>query len=59
MVPRRCDLPDPEKMSLVFSAWILGVVNIAFDSDGRPYTGAEIEKLRSRYALRRAVTARH
>ncbi len=37
----------------------LGVANIAFDSNGRPYTGAQIEKVRSQYALRRAILQRH
>jgi putative transposase len=36
-----------------------GVVNIAYDSEGKPYTGAEVEKVRSRHALKRATLQRH
>jgi putative transposase len=40
-----CDIPDPEKIAIEDILGVdLTVVNIAFDSDGRPYTGAEIEK---------------
>lgn len=55
-----CEVPDPEKNRIEDILGVdFGIVNIAFDSDGRPYTGAEIEKVRSRYALRRAVLQRH
>jgi hypothetical protein len=32
-----------------------GVVNLAFDSQERSYTGADVEKVRSRFALKRAT----
>jgi transposase len=55
-----CDSPEPEKIGIEDILGVdLGVVNIAFDSSGRPYTGAQIEKVRSRYDLGRAILQRH
>jgi len=54
-----CDVPDPEAIGLEDVLGVdFGVVNLAFDSNGKSYTGADIEKVRSRFALRRAMLQR-
>lgn len=54
-----CDVPDPEAIDFNDVLGVdFGVVNLAFDSEGKPYTGAEVEKVRSRFALRRAMLQR-
>jgi IS605 OrfB family transposase len=50
-----CDIPETEAFST--EDWLgcdLGVVNILTDSDGRCYSGAAVEKVRSHLARRRA-----
>jgi IS605 OrfB family transposase len=55
-----CDVPDPQAIGIEDVLEVdFGVVNLAYDSKRRPYTGAELEKVRSRYALRRALLQRH
>ena len=50
-----CDIPDPEEIGVEDVLGVdLGVVNIAFDSEGRPYTGAGIEAARQKFNRRRA-----
>ena len=50
-----CDVPDPEPMDATDVLGVdLGIVNIATDSDGRPYTGAAIENVRAHMSRRRA-----
>jgi hypothetical protein len=51
------DIPNREKIAI---ADILGadLGGVTSDSNGRPYTGAEITK-QIRYALRRALLQRH
>jgi hypothetical protein len=54
-----CDMPDPEKIGIEDVLGVdFGVVNLAFDSEGRSYTGADVEKVRSRFALKRAMLQR-
>jgi putative transposase len=54
-----CDMPDPEKIGIEDVRGVdFGVVNLAFDSEGRSYTGADVEKVRSRFALKRAMLQR-
>jgi IS605 OrfB family transposase len=51
-----CDIPETEEFKA--SDWIgvdLGIVNIAATSDGKVYTGADIERVRARHAKRRKV----
>jgi putative transposase len=49
------DVPDPTKIGIVD---VLGldcpVVNLAYDGDRRPYSGAEVECVRQKFSLRRA-----
>ena len=50
-----CDVPETEGFDP--NDWLgvdLGIVNIATDSDGEPYSGEAIEKVRSKLARRRA-----
>ena len=50
-----CDTPDAEAIVPTDVLGVdLGIVNIATDSDGRPYTGDAIERVRSKQARRRA-----
>jgi putative transposase len=49
-----CDIPETETFKA--EDWLgvdLGIVSLAVDSDGKSYTGAEVEKVRSRLARRR------
>lgn len=50
-----CDIPDPNEIDIEGVLGIdFGVVNLAFDSEGRSYTGASIERVRQKFARRRA-----
>lgn len=50
-----CDVPDPGEIDVDGVLGVdFGVVNIAFDSEGRSYTGTEIERVRQKFAKRRA-----
>jgi putative transposase len=50
-----CDVADPTKIGIVDVLGLdCGVVNLAYDSDGRPYSGAEVERVRQKFSLRRA-----
>jgi hypothetical protein len=41
-----CDVADAEKVGIVDVLGVdFGVVNLAYDSDGRPYSGAEVERV--------------
>jgi putative transposase len=54
MLACTCDIPETEEFKA--SDWIgvdLGIVNIAATSDGKIYTGADIERVRARHAKRR------
>jgi putative transposase len=54
-----CDVPDPEAIQFNDVLGVdFGVVNLAYDSEGKPYTGAAVEAVRSRYALKRAMLQR-
>lgn len=49
-----CDVPDPSEIDAEGVLGVdFGVVNLAFDSEGRSYTGAEIERVRQKFAKRR------
>lgn len=50
-----CDIPETDEFNA--EDWLgcdLGIVNILTDSDGRAYSGAAVEKVRSHLARRRA-----
>jgi putative transposase len=50
-----CDIPDPEEIGIEGVLGVdFGVVNIAFDSDGNSHAGADIERVRSKLARRKA-----
>jgi putative transposase len=50
-----CDVPDPEQIGIEDVLGVdFGIVNIAFDSDGKSYTGAHIERFRSHMNRRRS-----
>lgn len=50
-----CDIPEPSEIDVEGVLGVdFGVVNLAFDSQGKPYTGAEIERVRQKYGKRRA-----
>ena len=50
-----CDVPDPETIGIEDVLGVdLGIVNIAFDSDGKAYTGATVEAARQKFNRRRA-----
>lgn len=49
-----CDVDDPELIKTIDVLGVdFGVVNIAVDSQGRSYTGANVEKVRHRHQSRR------
>ena len=49
-----CDIPDPAEIDINGVLGIdLGIVNIAFDSTGRSYTGDAVEYTRAKFAKRR------
>ena len=50
-----CDVPETEEFQA--EDWLgvdLGIVTLAADSDGRVYSGADVERVRSRLAARKA-----
>jgi putative transposase len=50
-----CDIPDPELAEVEDVLGVdFGVVNLAYDSEGRSYTGDEVEAARQKYKRRRA-----
>lgn len=50
-----CDIPDPEEFGVEGVLGVdFGIVNLAFDSDGNSHTGANVEKIRSKLARRKA-----
>lgn len=50
-----CDVPDPKEIDVEGVLGVdFGVVNLAFDSLGAAYTGDTVERVRARYAKRRA-----
>jgi IS605 OrfB family transposase len=50
-----CDVPDPKEIDVEGVLGVdFGVVNIAFDSLGHGYTGADVEAFRSKIAKRKA-----
>lgn len=50
-----CDVPDPDLIDANEVLGVdLGIANIATDSDGKPYTGEAIEKVRAHMSRRRA-----
>ena len=50
-----CDVPDPKEIDVEGVLGVdFGVVNIAFDSQGRGYTGVGVEAFRSNLAKRKA-----
>ena len=50
-----CDIDDPKEIDVEGILGVdFGIVNIAFDSQGRPYTGDEVERVRQKYARRRS-----
>ncbi len=50
-----CDVPDPAEIDVDDVLGVdFGVVNIAFDSDGKAYTGAVVEAVRGKLAKRKA-----
>lgn len=49
-----CDVPDPAEINVEGVLGVdFGVVNLAFDSEGRSYTGADVERVRSNFNRRR------
>jgi putative transposase len=51
-----CDVPDPEAIEFADVLGVdFGVVNLAFDSEGRPYSGAAVETARQKFNRRRAA----
>ena len=55
-----CDVLEPEEISVERILGIdLGIVNLAVDSDGTTYSGAEIEAQRQHFARRRHELQRH
>lgn len=50
-----CDVPDPAEIDVEGVLGVdFGIVNIAFDSQGRAYTGAEVERVRIKFGKRKA-----
>lgn len=50
-----CDVPDPAEIDVEGVLGVdFGVVNLAYDSKGRAYTGDGIERVRAKFARRRA-----
>ena len=55
-----CDVPEPESMGITDVLGIdLGIANLAFDSNGTPYSGDTIDAKRKRYAERRKYLSHH
>jgi predicted transposase len=54
MLAATCDVPETEEFEA--EDWLgvdLGIVNLAADSDGRTYSGADVERVRDRLARRK------
>jgi IS605 OrfB family transposase len=50
-----CDVPEPEAIGIEDVLGVdFGVVNLAFDSEGRSYSGADVERVRQKFSRRRA-----
>ena len=50
-----CDVPDPAEIDIDGVLGVdFGIVNLAFDSEGRQYTGADVERVRNRLSRRKA-----
>lgn len=50
-----CDVPDPKEIDVEGVLGVdFGIVNLAFDSLGNSYSGANVERVRSKFARRRA-----
>ena len=50
-----CDVPEPEAIGIQDALGVdFGVVNLAFDSEGRSYSGADVERVRQKFSRRRA-----
>lgn len=55
-----CDVLEPETIGIDTVLGIdLGIVNLAVDSNGTPYSGEHIDTKRQRYAQRRKQLSRH
>lgn len=55
-----CDVPEPEEMGIERILGIdFGIVNLAVDSDGTVYSGAEVERQRARFTQRCQALQRH
>lgn len=55
-----CDVLEPETIGIDNVLGIdLGIVNLAMDSNGTPYSGEKIDKKRQRYAERRKQLSHH
>ena len=49
-----CDVPDPAQIDVEGILGVdFGIVNLAFDTEGRAYSGADVERIRQRFANRR------
>mgnify|MGYP001573439582 CR=1 FL=1 len=49
-----CDVPDPKEIDVEGVLGVdFGIVNLAFDSLGNSYSGADVERVRSKFARRR------
>jgi putative transposase len=54
-----CDVPDPDEIGIEDVLGVdLGIVNLAFDSNGTCYSGGDIERVRSNLAKRKASLQR-
>lgn len=54
-----CEIPDPSEINVKDVLGIdLGIVNIAFDSEGRSYAGTQVERVRGKLAKRKAALQR-
>ena len=49
-----CDVPDPAQIDVEGILGVdFGIVNLAFDTEGRAYSGADVERVRQKFANRR------
>jgi IS605 OrfB family transposase len=54
-----CDVADPDQINIEDVLGVdFGVVNLAYDSEGRSYTGADVAKVRQRLSNGRAILQR-
>jgi putative transposase len=55
-----CDVLDPEELGIERILGVdFGIVNLAVDSDGTVYSGADVEQVRKRFTRRRESLQRH